>query len=372
MERQGKNARLDRRSLLAAAGSALTGLACLPAGATEPRGLSLGQLAARKRLIFGASIAAEALADPAYGALYARETRLVVTDLALKFAILRPTRDRTDFGPADALLEFARRHGLMFRGHTLIWNEGNPDWLKGLSSREIAREFESHLETVAARYAGKVQSWDVVNEPFWPDHGAEGGFRRGPWFDALGPDYVARAFRRVAAIDKTALLMLNEAHAEHDDRTGRTIRRNLLRLIDTLLDAGVPLQGIGLQSHLRPQVPRDREDFSRFLQALGERRLVVYISELDVDDGPFPDEIATRDAGVAQLYETYLTDVLRHDCVKAIILWQLSDRYSWYRDPETLRQLKRTRAPRPLPFDGAFADKPAVRAIARAIETRKV
>lgn len=353
----------NRRGFLAlGAGALLNG----PLFASDE--IVLGDIAARRRLLFGASIAEEALTNPAYGALYARQARIVTTDWALKFPILRPSAEIWNFGPADRLLAFARQNRLLFRGHTLIWNEGSPDWLKALSARETARVFDEHIERVAARYAGRVHSWDVVNEPFWHDHGAPGGFRRGPWFDALGPAYVERAFRRAAAVDRSATLVLNEAHAEHDDPVGRAIRKSLLRLVDTLLDAGVSLQAVGLQSHLRPGLPRNGAAFVDFLHRLAARKLDIYLTELDVDDGPFPDPIAERDAKVAQTYVDYLREVLAVPAIRMIVLWQLSDRYSWYRDPAIMRAMGRTRPPRPLPFDADLRPKAAVAALAAALE----
>lgn len=360
---------MTRRALLqaGAAGLATAATRADAAAAMEP----LAVAAARAGLIFGASIASEAFEDPAYGALYARHTRVVTTDWALKFPVLRPAPDRFDYGPADAIFAFARENRLMVRGHTLVWNEGSPDWLKRLSAREIERLFDAHIEAVVSRYNGRVQSWDVVNEPFWHDHGAAQGYRRGPWFDALGPAYVGRAFRRTAALDRSATLVLNEAHTEHDDRIGLAIRRSLIRLIDTLLDDGVPLQAIGLQAHLKPHLPRNPEAYGVFLRAIAARGLDIYITELDVDDSRLPDDAARRDDLVAKAYADYLAEVLPLPAVRMVVTWQLSDRYSWYRDPDTMKAMGVTRAPRPLPFDAGLQPKPAAHALLEAFRARR-
>lgn len=61
------------------------------------------------------------------------------------------------------------------RGHCLIWNEWVPAWVKNMSVPERKAFFDEYIEDVVGRYEGKLQSWDIVNEPFWPGHKAPGG-----------------------------------------------------------------------------------------------------------------------------------------------------------------------------------------------------
>ena len=65
-----------------------------------------------------------------------------------------------------------------------------------MSGAEREKFFDSYIEEVVGRYAGKLHSWDIVNEPFWPGHKAPGGYRLGPWYDTFGTGYVRRAFER--------------------------------------------------------------------------------------------------------------------------------------------------------------------------------
>ena len=265
----------SRRRFVAGLAAAALAAPARAAAAPASMGPTLAEAARKAGLLFGASIGPEAFADPAYADLYRREADVLVTDVALKFDWLRPTPERFEFGPADAVFDAARANGKQVRGHTLIWNDNQPDWLKRLSGAEIERVFDAHIETVASRYAGRLHSWDVVNEPFWPMHGKPGGWRDGPWFSAMGPAYVERAFRRVRAVDKTAKLTLNEAQCDNDHDWGRSIRPPLRDLVDRLLDAGAPLDAIGLQSHLQPQWPSNYPEFARCrrVRPQGPRRL---------------------------------------------------------------------------------------------------
>lgn len=357
-----------RRELLL--GAAAFGLA-MPAASAAPV-LNLGAVAASAGILLGAAIAPVVFSDPAYGALYAQQVRLITTDYSLKFDALRPSREVFDFANADALLAFGQKNRLPMRGHTLVWNENAPDWLRRLSGREVERIFDEHIDKVVSRYAGRLHSWDVVNEPFWPDHRKEGGYRDGPWLAAMGPAYVERAFRRVAAIDPQVKLVLNEAHCENDNDYGKSIRPRLLGLVNRLLDAGIKLDAVGLQCHLQPDIARDNGFVRSYIEQIGGGKVDVYITELDVNDAPFSGSIAERDALAAREYEAFLTEILKARQVKAVILWELSDKYTWYLSLPKVQENLARRHPRPLPFDEVMQPKPAHMAIARALASRHV
>jgi endo-1,4-beta-xylanase len=361
----------SRRAFLGGALATSIMVSAQPASAGEA---SLAHLARLAGLRFGTSIAAEIAQEAGYRQLIREHTDIVTTDWALKFDVLRPSRDRFNFAQSDMLLDFARTSRLDFRGHTLIWNENTPGWLKGLSTREITAVFDEHIETVMARYLGQVHSWDVVNEPFWPGHRAPGDYRQGAWFDAMGKGYVARAFRRAATVDTAARLVLNEAHTEADDALAVTMRRALLRLVDELQDQGVPLHAVGLQAHLQSDKPHDDRKFADFLRELAKRKVDIFITELDVSDVAYRDRpTAERDRLVAQRYYDFLSAVLEVPQVKLISTWQLADRFSWYRDPALPATIvPRGHVSRPLPFDDALRPKAAYHAIVRALTERKI
>ena len=331
----------------------------------------LADEARKAGLSFGASVSREIFENPAYADLYRRHARLLTTDVALKFDYIRWSEEKQDFSLADRLLEFTNRNGMQLRGHALVWNENVPKWLKRKSHREITRIFDEHIDLVAGRYAGKLHSWDVVNEPFWPGHGKKGGYRTGPWYEALGPSYVKRAFLRTARADPATRLVLNEAHCERNDLVGQTIRKAVLRLVDELLDAGTPLDAVGLQGHLQPAKPFNDKLFVDFLWKLHEKGLNIYITEFDIDDSSWPAAVRARDHLVAQRTEQFFDHVLKVPSVKAVICWQLSDRYSWYTNMVREENPRSRRWPRPLPFDTDLRPKPSFDAMIRAFRNRK-
>ena len=355
-----------RRGVLAGALALASGARAAPRGdeaiAAVP---SLGAMAARRGVLFGAAVDQTVLTDPRLAALYRHQARVVTTDTALKIGSLRPHGpQRAEYGEADALVDFAARAGLAVRGHTLAWNSWQPDWVERLTRREAAYWLERHIAETVGRYAGRIHSWDVVNEPLWPDDGLPGGLRGGPWYAALGASYIRQAFTAAHRADPTVKLVLNEAGPEWKQgfAPGARLQADLLRLVDDLQHAGIRLDAVGLECHYFPNFTFDPEAFAKLIRSLAERKLDVYLTELDVNDSAFPADPVIRDGMVAERYAALLRPALADPAVKVVQTWELTDGQTWLRD-----QAKDGRAPRPLPFDAACRPKAAYHAIAKAL-----
>lgn len=350
---------LDRRGFLVAAAAA----ALVRPG--RAAALDLGAAAAARGLAFGSAFDREVFEDRAYADLIRSQCRIGSIENSLKFDWLCPDGPLPDYSAADRLVDFAAAAGLHTRGTALIWNDWPPDWLKWISVSERRTVLERHVEDTVARYAGRVQSWDVVNEPFFPPHGAEGGYRQGPWLAAMGPSYIDDAFRRAAAADPAAQLVLNEAFCEQGDELGLSIRPLLLDQVKRMKDAGLKLDAVGFEAHLKPHLPYDDDAFADFVGRIAAEGVEVLITELDVDDSAYADDIAARDAAVAQRVSGFLDAVLAVPQVVSVVTWHLSDRYSWYRGADWYAEEvaaaggTRARPVRSHLFDDDFNPKPA-------------
>jgi endo-1,4-beta-xylanase len=362
---------IDRRGVLSGLfGAGLATASAIPqsmSAASEPR---IKELAADRGLLFGSAFDDFVHNEPDYAKLLRDECQILTSDYNLKFAAIRPVPGVSNFGPADRLFAFAEKNKLLMRGHNLVWNEFLPNWVRTLSQKEMASLLDRHIDEVAGRYAGRVHSWDVVNEPVWPDHHNFEGLRGGPWFAALGPDYIERSYRRARQADPQAKLVLNDAGLEGGIPYSYARRHYFMRLVKRLLDKGVPLDAIGIESHLPAPEGYDRAPFLEFVQSIQDLGLDIYITELDVGDTKLPDDIVTRDRAVAKVYRDYLGDLVGFSSLKVIITWELSDKFSWR--AEEARSGQSQRWPRPLPFDIHMQRKPAYQAIVDAIKTRKV
>ena len=320
---------------------------------------SLHQIAAASGRMFGSAFDMASINDQQYGQLLKHHCGILTTDYQFKFATLRWREESINYYKADQLVAFCQAAGIPIRGHTLIWNEWNPEWLKQAAPGHVAYWLDRHIEEVVGRYAGKFHSWDVVNEPMWPGHNKEFGLRSGPWFRAMGPGYIKRAFDVTARTDPTAKRVLNEAWLERADHWGRGLRAAFLPMLDQLLEQGTPIDAIGLQCHLAPG-NLDMEAFLQLVEQIRQRGLPIYITELDVNDQIFADDIAERDQQVAGVYSDFLQEMLQQPGIEIIQTWQLSDKYSFY-------QGRQERQVRVLPFDREMQAKPAYHAVAQAL-----
>ncbi|KAB8315029.1 endo-1,4-beta-xylanase [Tolypothrix campylonemoides VB511288] len=329
---------------------------------------SLKKRAAAKGLIYGAAFGRDFLAsDKKLQASTVRECGILVPENELKWDALRPTPDKFDFTRSDWLAAFARTHKMLFRGHTLVWYQQLPQWFKEVVNRQNAEKFlVEHITTVTKRYAGRMHSWDVVNEAIEPDDGQQAGLRQSPWLQFLGADYIELAYRVAAQADPKAMLVYNENALEYSGYKEEVKRTAVLKLLERLKSRGTPIHALGIQSHLVAQEGAlNAKKLRSFLSDVASLGLKILITELDVSDQKLPSNPAVRDRIVAGIYEDYLSVVLDEKAVIAVLNWGLSDRHTWL---STFTPRSDGAPVRPLPLDSSFKPKLAWNAIARAFD----
>jgi endo-1,4-beta-xylanase len=337
-----------------------------------PDKVTLKELAAAKGLLFGAAIRGPDLfANPQLAELLAREARIIVPEWELKWAVgdkpLRNSPTGFDFTMADRMAEYAKQRNLLFRGHALVWHESLPDWFKTTVNAQNARQFlVDHINQTVGHYAGRIHSWDVVNEAIAVEQKQPNGLRKTPWLELLGEDYIELAFRTAAKADPKALLVYNDYGLEYDKPDEEAKRNAVIQLLKRLKAKGVPIHALGIQAHLEPGENRiDRQKLSKFLQEVAGLGLKIMITELDVIDQKLPQDIENRDRLVYKAYREYLDIVLTEPAVIAVITWGLSDRYNWLTE---FKPRQDGAAVRPLPYDENLQPKLAWQAIARSFD----
>jgi endo-1,4-beta-xylanase len=335
----------------------LTGLAGAPREA-------LRATAAARGILYGSTIATgQVVADDDFTALVRRECAALVTENELKWGNICDAPGEYDFAPADAIVDFATANDIAMRAHTLLWYYKTPRWFRELPDAATAeREMLRHIAMVAGRYRGRIRIWDVVNEPIEPAHGRADGLRGAIFVEKVGAHYLELAFHAAREADPTARLLLNEYGIEYDSPADDTKRRVVLRHLERLKRAGVPVEMLGVQGHLEIGAkPFSARKLRGFIAAVADLGIEIAVTELDVVDAAAPADIARRDRMVADEYRRFLEIMLDEKAVRTVFTWGLSDRHSWIVRRESGENTWRTdgMAPRPLPFDAALAPKPA-------------
>jgi endo-1,4-beta-xylanase len=375
----------SRRSVLlgAAAGVVGAAAAATPLGgamAAEAPDLArsgvtpLWRAAARRGILYGSSTTTWQL-DPDYAALFRRQAAILFTEDDLLWWRLKPTPDSPlDFTYGDQIIDFAEKnHQLVYGGPGLVWDEGFGDgWtdsdLWDISEKRARQLLYGTMRAVMHRYRGRVAIWSVVNEAIV--NGKDQGWHRFredvPWFQTIGPEYVADAFHIARRADPHAVLLMNdfgyETKSQYNDYAIDK-QRATLHVLDRLLGDGVPIDAFGVQAHLLAESFAERfhaKQYLRFLSELADRGLKILITEMDVLDDGLPAAVRPRDRMVADVYRRYLDVALQEPAVKAVINFGLSDRYTWLQEDQPRDD---GAARRPLPFDENLHPKPAYYAV---------
>ena len=283
----------------------------------------------------------------------------------MKWGAIRPTEAEFNFADADAFVAFCESHHIRMRGHNLCWHEYLPAWLPQTATPANARDFlMQNFRTVVGRYRGRMHSWDVVNEAVWVPDGRPDGLRNSLWLNLIGEDYIELAFRTARAADAGALLTYNEYGIEAETDQDQQKRNATHLLLRRLRRRNVPIDAVGIQSHIKAGTARGYgPSLRRFIQDCRSKDHEVYLTELDVDDGNLPSDTAVRDAGVASTYAGYLQAALVEPNVRAVLTWGVDDTGTWL-NGHTPRPDHEPQ--RPLLFDATFHPKPAFAAVTGA------
>lgn len=368
---------LTRREVLAGSASLVIAGATTPALTRSTDGLEA--IARAKGLRFGSCVAwappnaeAGSFANAAYAALLEQDCGLLVAENEFKWQALRPDAKRFDFRRFDAILAYAETKRMKMRGHTLLWHktERFPKWLNGHDfgphpRREAERLLGGHITTVCQRYSGRIVSYDVVNETI---DERTGGQRSTSLSRAFGDatamtDFAFHAAREAAP--GVELVYNDYVSWEPGNEVHRT---GVLRLLEGFRKRGVPVDTLGVQSHIgvygEGAAAHQEKPWRAFLDEVVAMGYRLAITELDVNDKALPRDVGPRDQAVADYAAAYLNIMLTYPQLRDVVAWGMCDKYSWLQgfSPRT------DGAPlRPTPYDAQYRAKPLHTAIARQL-----
>ena len=315
-----------------------------------------------------------------------RHFNSITAENVLKAGPLNPRPGEYHWAPADAFVAFGERHGMFIVGHTLVWHTQTPGWFfqdsAGRANPPAAQleRMRSHIEAVAGRYRGRIDAWDVVNEVIDND----GSYRPTAWVRAVGDGdrLVREAFRYASRYAPDAELYYNDFNAWRPAK-----RDGIMRLVRMLQQAGIRIDGIGMQGHWGLHYPA-REYIEAAIDSFASLGVKVMITELDVDVLPLTREgqiigqvmsdpqfqleefeafLDPYQDGLPQAVQQELADRYaelfaifygKRDKIDRVTLWGVHDGMSWkngYPVPG--------RTNYPLLFDRARRPKPALRAV---------
>lgn len=292
---------------------------------------TLRDVANSSGLLVGTAVRPDLFSEPAYSETLAREFNMVEPEDVMKWWVVRRESGAFDFRQGDQVVAFARAHSIKVRGHCLIWDNDNPQWLAQahLTPAQLAELMHQHIATVMKHYAGQVFAWDVVNEAF----DENGEVKNSIWYNQPGiglaekrTAYVEQAFRWAREADSHALLFYNEGGAESRNRKSDAV----YTMLRDFKQRGVPIDGVGLQMHIS-RLELAPAAVSANIARLAALGLQVHITELDValptdSKGQAQNEDLQKQA---EVYRDVVRACTENPGCTAIQTWGFTDKYSW-------------------------------------------
>lgn len=330
-------------------------------------GKTLRDYADASRLHIGVAVPVSRLdvlnLSDAYAKIIRNEFNMVVTENELKFDWVEPSQNTFNYADGDRLLSVAEANGMLMRGHTLAWHSQVASWVsadgkkndKGWSKAQLMDILKNHIMNVVGHYKGRIAVWDVVNECLDDDQSIvrsnPDGYKlrqQSIWTTVCGEEFIDSAFVWAHRADPSAILYLNEYGNE---TMGNAKAQAFYNLAKRLKNSGIPIHGVGLQSHLdagRVNVDGIAKNIARF-EPLG---LECTLTELDL--GIDTDTEEDRQLQARDYYRLVKAAMLQPNC-RSVLVWGISDNMSW-------------RMSNPLLWNGALNKKPAYFGVREALK----
>lgn len=260
---------------------------------------------------------------------------------AMKMGPIHPRENEYYWKDADSIVAFAKRNHIKIRGHNLCWHNQAPRWIftnaagDTVSKEILLQRLKDHISKVVKRYKGSIYAWDVVNEAVSDKPGEY--LRNSPWYRICGEEFIAKAFEYAHEADPDALLFYNDYNEINPVK-----REKMYRLVKSLKDAGVPIDGIGLQGHWAINEPSEQE-LVNTIKKFASLGLKIQVTELDIS--VYPKEHNARERKPEDTLTTFTEakenaqiDMYKR-CfrvfekykkqISGITFWNISDRNSW-------------------------------------------
>lgn len=210
----------------------------------------------------------------------AEQYNSITAENQMKPRQIHPKENSWNWEQADRIVKFARENNMKVRGHVLVWHQNLPSWLiydnGQLSSKDVLyAKLKHHITTVMQHFQKEVYCWDIVNEAI-SDNPKEFFKSKDTLFAIAGEEYIEMAFRYARSAVPKAQLFYNDYRFSDPVKRGK-----IFQLLKKLKEKGVPIDGVGIQSHYTPNEVT-KEYLQETLDMFASIGLKVQITELDV------------------------------------------------------------------------------------------
>lgn len=192
-----------------------------------------------------------------------------------KWSSVEGSRGNFNWG-SDKAFNYAIQHGFTYKFHALVWGAQYPGWLESLTPKERFSALTNWFDHAKAKY-NTLPMIDVVNEaigmhqqgnPMMKETLGGGG--------KTGYDWLIKAFDMAAQRWPDAILIYNDYNSIRWDLD------NYITLVQTLRDAGAPIDAYGNQAHELSDV--SESELTNALKKQQDALLMpMFVTELDIN-----------------------------------------------------------------------------------------
>ncbi|XP_020584215.1 uncharacterized protein LOC110027221 [Phalaenopsis equestris] len=256
----------------------------------------------RRGFPFGCAIAQPILTNTAYQNWFTSRFTVTTFENEMKWYSNEKSQGKEDYYTADAMVAFAKQHGIAVRGHNIFWDDPRYQmgWVTSLSYDQLKYAAAKRLNSIVSRYRGQLIAWDVVNENLHFNF----------FEQRLGQGFSGDAFIHARQIDQGALMFLNDFNTlEQPGDPASTPDKYLQKFweIQSYTKKNVRM-AIGLEAHFsQPNIPFMRAA----LDKLAGAKAPIWLTEVDVFQMP----------NQAQYLEAILREAFSHPAVQGIVIW---------------------------------------------------
>ena len=295
----------------------------------------------------GVAVNSRNVTDAAQMELIKKEFNSITAENDMKVALIQPKEGEFHWENADKIANFCRQNGIKLRGHNLCWHSQFADWMftdkKGnpVKKEVFYARLKKHIQAVVTRYKDIIYCWDVVNEAMadqafsWPGHPAN-PYRDSKLYKLCGDEFIAKAFQFAHEADPNALLFYNDYNAADPGKRDR-----IFNMVKKMKDAGVPIDGIGMQGHYNIYGPSE-EDIDAAITKYATIVKHIHFTELDLRTNMEQGGQLQFSRGEAKPMAPYLQTLQedqyarifrifrKHaDVIDNVTFWNLGDKDSW-------------------------------------------
>lgn len=261
-----------------------------------------------------------------------------------------PRRGAPDTERLTKTARWLAERGVTVKGHPLVWHTVQPSWLLGLDLDEVERLQRVRIRDLVGGFAGLIDTWDAINEAVIMPVFANGENAITPLARARGRIHLVRmAFEEARAANPAATLLINDFDLSSAYEC----------LIEGVLEAGVRIDAIGLQTHMHQGYPGE-ERMTELLDRFARYGLPLHLTETtlvsghlmpaeieDLNDYQIPHWPSTPEGEARQAEEIvrHYRCLLAHPAVRSVNYWGLTDRGAWLGAPAGLVRADGSRKP---------------------------